>query len=57
MLGSMRMNMNCDLRCRKAIVDADLVRKLAAFGKVCPKVWLLLNIWSGWFIQMEDANV
>ena len=49
--------MNCDLRCRKAIVDADLVRKLAAFAKVRPKVWLPLNIGSGWFIQMEDANV
>ena len=57
MLGSMGMNMNCDLRCRKATVDADLVRKLVTFAKVRPKVWLLLNIGSGWFIQMEGANV
>jgi hypothetical protein len=49
--------MNCDLRCLKATVDVDLVRKLVRFAKVRPKVWLLLNIGSGWFIQMEDENV
>jgi hypothetical protein len=48
--------MNCDLRCRKATVDAELVRKLATFAKVRPKVWLLLNIGSGWFIQMDGEK-
>ena len=55
MLGVER-KVNCDLRCRKATVDAEQVRKLAKFAKQRPKVWLLLNIGYGLFMQ-EDGNV
>lgn len=56
MLGVGR-EMNCDLRCRKATVMVEQMRKLVQYALIRPKVFLLLNIGYGLFIQMEAKDV
>lgn len=53
--------MNCDLRCRKAMVDCESLRKLAGIAtrrpKNLPMVFVLVGIVGpGWFLEFDEGK-